>query len=277
MPELADRIAVAMSLAANVRTYVGGLEPQQMSRASACAKWRISDVFSHLIGGAERQTESMRRGRAVDAGPPEGFVPMESAELSMVNARRDIERREQLGDDILVAFDSAYEELRREWAQFGPDDWETPCWHLRRGAMPAAEYVDLRIQELAIHEWDIRSAFDPEETIAPESLSALFDMSPRWLAMCFRPGPRLEASAVYRFDIGANQSPKFVVTVEGDRFGFFNESGPQADLVVSCEAGEFLLFTYGRRSAEEGLRSGKLRAVGDITLLYSFEKWFKGL
>ena len=282
MPEIVDRIAVAKSLATGVRKYVGRLDSQQLSRPSACAEWQIADVFSHLIGGAERQTESMRRGRAGDAGPPAGFVPLPSAELSAVNARRDIDRGEQLGNDILRAYDSAYDELHRELAGFGPDDWETPCWHLRRGAMPAAEYVDLRIQELAVHDWDIRSALEPEATIAADSLSALFDMSPRWLGMCFRPGPKLESNVVYRFDIGRDQSrcfvSTFVVTVEGDRFGFSNETGSEAtSVVVSREASKYFLFTYGRRSAAEGLRSGKLKAAGDITLLERFEEWFRGL
>jgi uncharacterized protein (TIGR03083 family) len=278
MPEIADRIAVAEGLAARIRSYVDGLDAQQLAGPSACAEWQVVDVFSHLIGGAERQTESMRRGRAGDAGPLAGFVPMPSAELSAVNARRDIDRRERLGGDILGAYDSAYEELHRELAGFGPDDWDTPCWHLRRGAMPAAEYVDLRIQELAIHDWDMRSALEPEATIADDSLAALFDMSPKWLGMCFRPGPRLESNVVYRFDIGSDQSRSFVVTVEGDRFDFSKETGSEApSLVVSCEASEYLLFTYGRRNAAEGLRSGKLKAAGDITLLERFEEWFRGL
>jgi uncharacterized protein (TIGR03083 family) len=278
MPEITDRIAVAESLATDVRKYVGGLDSQQLSRPSVCAEWQIADVFSRLIGGAERQTESMRRGRTGDAGPPAGFVPLPSAELSAVNARRDIDRREQLGNDILRAYDSAYDELHREFAGFGPDDWETPCWHLRRGAMPAAEYVDLRIQELAVHDWDIRSALEPEATIAADSLSALFDMSPRWLGMCFRPGQRLESNVVYRFDIGRDQSRSFVVTVEGDRFDISKETGSEApSLVVSCEASEYFLFTYGRRSAAEGQRSGKLKTAGDITLLERFEEWFRGL
>ena len=278
MPEIADRIAVAKRLAANLGTFVGGLDSQQLSRPSACAKWQIVDVVSHLVGSAERQTENMRRGRAGDAGPPAGFVAIPSAELSAGNARRDIDRRERLGGDILDAFDSACGELHRELDGFSPGEWETLCWHLRRGAMPATDYVDLRIQELAIHDSDIRSALDSEATIADDRLPALFDMSPKWLGMWFRPGPKLERNVVYRFEIGPGQARSFLVTVEGDHFDFSTESGSATPgLVVSCEASEYFLFTYGRRSGAEGLRSGRLKAAGDITLLDRFEEWFKGL
>lgn len=69
----------------------------------------------------------------------------------------------------------------------------------------------------------------------------------------------------------------FLATVEGDRLDFSNETGSEATSVaVSCEASEYFLFTYGRQSAAEGLRSGKLKAAGDITLLKRFEKWFRG-
>ena len=150
---------------------------------------------------------------------------MGNDELSATNAQRDIERRQQLEGGILDAFDSSYAELYEELDQFGPSDWSTPCWHLRRGAMPAADYVDLRIQELAIHDWDILSAFDPDASINPQSLPALLDMSPAWLGMCFRSSAPLEPSVVFRFDLAPDgmqdvpedlrQSP--VVTVDGDR------------------------------------------------------------
>jgi hypothetical protein len=51
-----------------------------------------------------------------------------------------------------------------------PTDWETLCWRARRGTMPAREYVELRIQNLAIHNWDIRAAFEPAPRLAPESM-----------------------------------------------------------------------------------------------------------
>lgn len=280
-----DRVAVARSLTSSLRDFVSGLSADQLARASACSEWQVIDVVSHLVGGAERQLASVQRGRAGQSGPPEGFVPLGNDELSATNAQRDIERRQQLEGGILDAFDSGYAELYEELDQFGPDDWSTPCWHLRRGAMPAADYVDLRIQELAIHDWDIRSAFDPDASINPQSLPALLDMSPAWLGMCFRPSARLEPSVVFRFDLAADgmrevpedlrQSP--VVTVDGDRFDFSRGGAASAGLVAACNVTEYLLFTYGRRTAAEALASGRLSAEGDTALLDRFGAWFRSL
>ena len=63
--EIEHRVAVAKRLAANIREHLGGLTPEQWELPSACAEWQVQDVVSHLIGGAERQAESMERGRGL--------------------------------------------------------------------------------------------------------------------------------------------------------------------------------------------------------------------
>ena len=280
MSVIDERVNVAKTLASSIRSFAGRLPPEELAAPSACSDWQVVDVISHLAGGAERQTQSMQRGRAGESGPPEGFVRLETSQLSATNAQRDIERRERLGDGILDAFDQAYEELSQELAGFGPNDWQTLCWHLRRGAMPAAEYVDLRIQELAIHDWDIRSAFNPQAGLDTGSLPALLDMSPRWLGMYFRPGPGLGHDIVYRFELSeapSGSTSNLVVTVVGDGSDFAFESAANPSLTVSCATTDYLLFTYGRTGAAEALASGKLKVEGDASLLHRFEEWFKGV
>jgi hypothetical protein len=61
----------------------------------------------------------------------------------------------------------------------------------------AREYVELRIQDLAIHNWDIRAAFEPAPHLALESLPILVHMAPTWLGMSLRPGPRLAVPVIY--------------------------------------------------------------------------------
>lgn len=274
MSEIDERVQTAKAVAANIREFLGGLSPEQLSRPSACDAWQVQDVASHLIGGAERQLGSMRRGRAGESGPPEGFQPQPTDALSSTNADRDIERRERLGDGLLTAFDAAYAELAGELDGFAASgDWDTLCWHMRRGAMSASDYVELRIQELVIHDWDMRSAFEESPSLDPRGIPALMDASPKWLGMAFRPDEKLDAPVTFRFDTGGKS---LTVTVEGDRFDFREESGP-AGLVLSCQPQDYLLFIYGRIDGQQALASGKLTAEGDTGLLPRFEAWFKGL
>ena len=277
MTEIERRVVVAKRLAANIREYLGKLTPQQWELPSACAEWQVRDVVSHLLGGAERQAESMARGRGGDSNPPAGFVPPEPAALSATNAQRDIDRRNQLAGRYLEAFDASYEKLHGEFDGFGEGSWDTLCWHVRRGAMTAASYVELRIQELAIHDWDIRSVIQPGAGLDPDSVPVLLDMSPRWLGMCFRPSARLPRPVAYGFNV---ESAQYWMNVTGDAF----EMGPaspheasQADLTLYATAEQFLLFTYGRLAAAEGISSGRLTVRGDAGHLDQFEVWFKGL
>ncbi len=74
MTEIEHRVAVAKRLAEIVGQYLGELTPEQWTLPSACAEWQVQDVVSHLIGGAERQAESMERGRGGGAQPPPRFL-----------------------------------------------------------------------------------------------------------------------------------------------------------------------------------------------------------
>ena len=215
MSNIESQIELVKTLASSVSAKAGSLTPEQMALPSACDEWQVQDVVSHLVGGAERQLDSMRRGKAGDSGPPQGFMPMESSAMSATNAQRDIRRREQLGGGLVAAFDEHYSQLYEELDGFNPDGWDTLCWHLRRGAMSASDYVELRIQELAIHDWDIRKGLEPEPSLHPDSIGSLLSMAPKWLGMCFRPGEKLDTPVVYEFDLAPPHETRIIVRVAG--------------------------------------------------------------
>ena len=277
MPSIEQQIALVKTLVADIRSSFAALTPEQASSPSACADWQVRDVLSHLIGGAERQTDSMRRGRAGDSGPAPGFTPADSTTLSVNNAQRDIQRREELGAGMLAAYDTAYAEMQQQIDSLGPNDWETPCWHLRRGAISAADYLELRIQELAIHDWDMRHGLEDSPQLNPECVSTLLSATPKWLGMCFRPGEKLDAPVVYEFDLAPPYETSIIVRVAGDSFDF--PSGDQVPdrWTVCAEAPAFLLFIYGRITGREAIAANEFAITGDPDLLDRFEAWFRGV
>ncbi len=139
--------------------------------------------------------------------------------------------------------------------------------------MTASEYVDLRIQELTIHDWDVRSAFDPDAGLDPDCVTPLLDIAPMWLGMTFRPGPKAAAPVVYRFDLTGLGDRSHHVVVNGDSFQFDPNSESPPDVVVRCSGDSYLLYMYGRITAS----SPRLTVEGASKLMGQFEAWFKGL
>ena len=277
MTSVESQIELVKSLVSGISGRVDSLSPEQLALPSACSEWQVQDVVSHLIGGAERQIDGMRRGKAGDSGPPEGFRPMDSSAQSSSNAQRDLRWRQNLEGTLASAFVSAYDRLYGVMDDFGPGDWDTPCWHLRRGAMPASDYVELRIQELAIHDWDMRTPLEDAPSLNPDTISPLLNMAPKWLGMCFRPEEKLAEPVVYEFDLAPPHETRLIVRVNGDSFDM-----PSADEVperwtVCGEAPAFLLFIYGRITGQEALDANEFAITGDPGLLQRFEGWFRGV
>ena len=159
----------------------------------------------------------------------------------------------------------------------GEFSWDTLCWHASSGPITASAYVDLRIQELAIHDFDIRSAFQSDAGLDYECVQVLLDMTPRWLGMCFRSTERLSKPVVYGFDIN---SRKLRLTVTGDEFKMELEAVEgkvEPDLTLVATGEQYLLFTYGRLTAADGMHLGRLAITGEMAHLDQFEVWFKGL
>ena len=277
MPSIEQQVELVKTLVNEIRSNTAALTADQLARPSARADWQVQDVLSHLIGGADRQADSIRRGRAGDPGPAPGFTPMDNNAMSANNAQRDVQRREQLGDGLLSAFDTAYAGLQQQIDGIGPNDWETPCWHIRRGAISAADYLELRIQELAIHDWDMRHGLEDSPQLNADCVSTLLSATPKWLGMCFRPGEKLDTPVAYEFDLAPPHETSIIVRVAGDSFDFPTEDEAPERWTVCAEAPAFLLFIYGRITGREAIEAHEFAITGDPALLDRFESWFRGV
>ncbi len=112
----------------------------------------------------------------------------------------------------------------------------------RRCAIPARDYLDLRLQELVIDDWDIRAAIDPAAILALGADRALLPVAQTWLAMSFRPGVKLEAAATYRFDVTGHTSAPHDVTADGECFEIKAQGSNPADVTITCDGDSYLLF-----------------------------------
>ena len=273
-----NEIAVIGALARGLYEFLSNLSDDDMARQSACDAWTVRDVAGHLTNRAERQIASMTRGRAGDSAPPAGFIaPTDNMAMSAANADADIAYAQSLGADLLLTFGRNYRELHQLLDGFSGNDWNCACWHPRRGTMTAREYVSQRIQELAVHDWDIRSAFDANAALHPDAVPVLLGMSARWLRSAYNSGDDPPTGEVrYRFAL-SDADPMDVLVSPLRRpsagVGLHND---HIDLTVDCDANTYLLLAYGRLDLDAAVANGRLRTTSSSELLERFAKWMVG-
>ena len=272
-----QEVAVIGTLARGLHEFLDGLSPNDLRRHSACDAWTVRDVAGHLTNRAERQITSMTRGREGDSAPPAGFVaPTDNMAMSAENADADIAYSISLGNDLLPTFERNYRQLHMLLNGFAGNDWRRDCWHPRRGTMTAREYVSQRIQELAVHDWDIRSAFDPQAPLHPDAIPVLLGMSQRWLRSAYNPGDDPPTGEIrYHFALSDAEPIDVVMQPNGVQVGAgLHPSPDDIDMVVACNANTYLLLAYGRIDVDTAANS--LVAIGEEGLLERFARWMVG-
>ena len=302
-----QEIGVIGALARGLHQFLADLDEAGLNRQSACAAWTVRDVAGHLTNRAERQIASMSRARQGDASPPPGFAPAPSNRaMSAANADADIAYAQGLGDALLPTFEQQYRALHALLDGFAGAEWRRPCWHPRRGTMTAREYVSQRIQELAIHDWDIRSAFDADAALRPDAVPVLLGMSAHWLRAAYQPGDNPpDGIKRIRFRMADAEDIHIAIGPDGASVtaGPHRDAGDadsdlsnpdlsnpdlpdpdlsdsdlsDCDLLVDTDANTYLLLAYGRLDVSDPARYGtRLRLAGEAPLLARFARWMQG-
>jgi len=282
--EIAAKVSLVKRLSGDIHRRLSEAPAEALNGPSACSEWDVGTVAAHLAGGATRQRDAMLRGLDGQGGPPLGEETLPTADqVQQSNATSNVQTRNEWGDALLDNFQQNYQEL--DDLLQGWSDWSIGCWHRRRGTISAESYVDLRIQELVIHDWDIRSGGAGSGDLDPEGAVALLPASEMWYQLCFRPAAPLTTPVTYRFDIGGDGEATLQhdVIVTGDTFTVTECSpGRQPELTVRADAGTYLLCLYNRVDWNVAKRAGRLRVsqapdtIAHVALR-NLGRWFGGL
>ncbi|MGI5212830.1 maleylpyruvate isomerase family mycothiol-dependent enzyme [Plantactinospora sp. CA-290183] len=179
MATLADQtIAALRSGHEELATLVRDLGPDDLVRPSGASEWQVSQVLSHLGSGAEINLAALSAARGDGAAPDEGFnrrvwdrwdamPPAEHASAFLAADQRLVEAYESLG-----ASDRA--ELRIDLG-FLPEP------------VDVATTARFRLNEFALHQWDVEVAFNPYATVTPEAVGLLLDQVGGMIGWTSRP------------------------------------------------------------------------------------------
>jgi hypothetical protein len=137
--------------------------------------------------------------------------------------------------------------------------------------------VGLRLQELTIHGWDIRSAFDEAAALSESPLPVLVGLTQRWLSNTFRPIPSLTAPIRYRFDVSGPAPVRQDVLVSQDGFRIEPVTDSGADVTFRCTTGDYILLVYGRLPLDRAADTGRLEVAGNRAQASLFTALFQGV
>jgi uncharacterized protein (TIGR03083 family) len=175
MHTFADRVTHVAVESAYLKRYLHALPPTAWELPSACARWVIGDVVAHLVDSGTFYSESIVRGLQGERTPfanrpPAGSV--NGASVAELTATRVLAARQHLGEGLLTAFVATTERLHHLITRLTATEAETPCYH--PGAIISVQtFVGLRLLELVVHGWDIRSSLELTASLSAESAAVL--------------------------------------------------------------------------------------------------------
>ena len=276
--EMSGTVEAVRIEAIRLADFLTGMDPNDWSQGSACPEWEVGDVVAHLTQGANAWVDFIGRALERDPGPPPGHQSLQPGDRgSEVTAQRAIEMRQSQGkQELLSSFSNSYDQLYRQLLQLKPEDWELPCFH-RRGQSTIHEMVARRVQELAIHGWDIRSVFDPAHQLSDTAVPVVVGLAHRWLNSTFIPSAHANVPARYRFDISGPAPVLEDVVVYQNRFEVEATSNSPAEVTFSGSGNDYLLVIYGRLSITGARDTGNLKIDGPLEQAALFNTWFRGV
>jgi uncharacterized protein (TIGR03083 family) len=238
---------------------VADLEQADLTGPSRCSSWDLSQVLSHLGSGAEIGLGALKR--ALDPAAPS--VPNTEV-WDRWNAMSPVDRLAGfLGmDETLV---EAYEAL---------DAQTRETLRIDLGFLPepvdVATVAGFRLNEFALHSWDVRAALDPAATVADEAAPLLVDRMAALLAWVGH-GDAIEGKVTLLVETTAPVRSFGLTIDDAVTLGEVPES-PDGTLTLPTEA--WLRLASGRLTPDR--TPGAVSLVSDVVTLDDLRRVFPG-
>ena len=232
---------------------IAALTTDQLGGPSAATEWSIAQVLSHLGSGAVIALATLDA--ALEGHPNPGGEANQ-----VVWARWNAMEPQQQADEFVVA-DTAL------LARYDSIDAATrSSLQVDLGFLPApvslATAARFRLNEFALHSWDVRVALDPSATVRPEAVPLLLDQVVLMLGWLAKPAALQGRSVQLRVDL-RDPASSFGLTLAEAGCGI-GEAPEAPDGVLTLPAEAWLRLVYGRLSSDH--TPADVTVDGDLTL-----------
>ena len=263
--------ALVTSESGRLLEYFKSLTQEDWETQSACDAWNSADVVAHMTMAVDMFSGNIERGANDDSSPPEGMGPPEETDLTgrmAANAARAVAMRESLGATLVEAFSQNCDRLSALLDRMGPDDWDKRCYH-PAAYLSVRRYLILRLAEMSVHEWDIRSRLEGSAKLPDAVTPTLMELMPGFVVgRFFQPGSAIDSPSRFRFNLTDGGSHDIVAG--GGELQMEDSTAEAADVTFACSGSLFALLAYGRITAEEAVADGELAVEGDKELAAQF-------
>jgi uncharacterized protein (TIGR03083 family) len=242
----ADRAQVLHDEAQRLEALLRTLLPAEWQRPSRCDHGQVADVVAYLL--EDRPADRLTRGLQGDL-TPSGFVPRgawhpDAWRTSVVQHPRTLRRH--LGDALLAAFCAENAHVDTVLTGLQPEEWETLCYH-PPGPITVRDLVPLRLTEVAMHGWDIRTSFDPQASLSKEGILALVTIIPRVVRRVFCPDATRTPAMRYRLHLTTPLPATMDLLLKADGASVESDRHIEAAAVTfHCDTATAVLVIFGR-------------------------------
>ena len=261
-----------------LENFLSSLGEGDLSLQSACEGWTVADVVGHLVERGRPIPDQIERGLAGDLSPTPWVSddpPVSEDQFRVDLDLWAVDLRKELGEILLQEFARVNREFERVLALVAEDDWGKPCYHRLRPETVRSK-VDIRIAELAMHEWDMRWALDRNAVVAEESLSGLVNASGRAVRRAFRPDAARTGTVRYRFELSGPSVESVDVTLGAQGASFEIGATSHPDVVFRCSSATYSMVIFGRWKLDAAIVDGLITVEGNSNLIQGFADAFVG-
>jgi uncharacterized protein (TIGR03083 family) len=261
--------ALSNEMAAFLRTLPEEVWRDAERYASACERWTMADVVTHVIDGANEYALSVRRALAGSVAPPLGHRALSADE----QIEQVVALRTAFDEDLFPEFNASCLRLNRMLVELTPAQRRLPVWR-PAGALRVSQIIEHRVVELAVHAWDVRYGIDRSAALSPLAVPFLKAYLGTWLKRGFRQPEGLETPIRFRYLSNDAEGEGLDLVVTGDGFSLCPADSQVADVTFTCDTDSLLLLLMGRLPLRRSVRRGRIVLEGDVDLAARFDEWF---
>jgi len=229
------------------------LRLDQLEGPSAASEWTVAQVLSHLGSGAVISAATLEAALAGRPNPGGEANQAVWARWNAMGAQQQADEFVAANAALLARYDAIDADTRRRLT-------------VDMGFLPApvdlATATRFRLNEFALHSWDVRVAFEPDAAVRPEAVPLLLDHAATMLGWMAKPAALQGRSVHLRVDL-SDPRTAFGLTLTESGCGI-GEVPAAPDGVLTLPAEAWLRLVHGRLSAEH--TPTEAATSGDITL-----------